>query len=273
MRFYLLLLSFLIGELCFSQQYNTLVIERKNTDSNNNIYKTGNVFVFDYEIIHNNSKYRLNYNGRFSGDKFTMVSEGEDSLGLKIQLIVPEVDKSQKTNKNQTEIYYLFQPYFSGWSATGVVENENNVWVHPPRSGFFSSLETCPFPYVKYPIVIGNEWKDKMKIGAQWSNEKWGVWRKKLLLSYNYKITQKTKIKTKIGALECFVIESTAESEIGESKLKSYFSEKYGFVRLEYEMVTGLKVNLWIDSFSENNNFNGIENVGKYINEQRTNSI
>jgi hypothetical protein len=51
--------------------------------------------------------------------------------------------------------------------------------------------------------------------------------------------------------------------------LKSFFSEKYGFVRLEYEMVTGLKVNLWIDNLKENNNFNSYENIGKYIDEQK----
>lgn len=65
------------------------------------------------------------------------------------------------------------------------------------------------------------------------------------------------------------MIEGTAKSRIGESKLKSYFSQKYGFVRLEYEMVTGLKVNLWVDQYSEGNNFNGLQNVAKYMKEQK----
>ncbi|WP_461641269.1 hypothetical protein [Labilibaculum euxinus] len=268
-RYSLLLLFFFIGELCYSQQYNTLEIEKVNTDLNNNIYKIGNAFTFDYEIIIDGNKYRLNRNGRFPGDKFTLVKEENDTLGLKIQLIVPKVDKSQRTNKKQTEIYYLFEPDFSSLSGTGVVENENNIWLHPPRSGFFSALETCPFPYVKYPIEIGKNWQDKMKIGDHWCDEKWGVWKKKLLLLYDYKIKEKTNINTKVGALECYVIESNAKSEIGESKLKSYFSEKYGFIRLEYEMATGLRVNLWIDHFSENNNFNDFENIGKYITEQK----
>ncbi len=268
-RYYLIFTLIIIGELCFSQQYNSVKMEKGDTEANNNIYKIGNAFTFDYEIILNKSRYKLNYNGKFPGDKFSLVKENNDTLGLKIQLIIPKVTKSKKTNKKQTEIDYLFEPDFSYIRGTGVVENENNIWIHPPRSGFFSSLETCPFPFIKYPITIGEEWQDEMKIGDHWCNEKWGVWDKKLLLSYDYKITKKTTINTKIGTLDCYVIESSAKSKIGESKLKSYFSEQYGFVRLEYEMATGLKVNLWIDSFSENNNFDSLKEIVKYMSEQK----
>ena len=211
----------------------------------------------------------MSYIGGLPDRKFKLINRNSDTINSRIHLIVSKFEKSEKTNKNQTEIDYLYFPDFAYISGTGIIENENNIWLHPPRDGLFSALETCPFPYVKFPVKIGKEWKDKMKIGDQWCNEKWGVWKKKLLLSYGYKTTQKTKINTKLGELECYVIESTAKSEIGESKLKSFFSEKYGFVRLEYEMVTGLKVNLWIDNLKENNNFNGYENIGKYIDEQK----
>ena len=201
MRHTLILLFLLITELCFSQQYNTLEIERKDIDSNNEIYKVGNAFTFDYEIFIDNNKYKLNYNGEFPGDSFTLEKEENDTIDLNIQLIVPKVDKSQKTNKKQTEIYYVIEPKLKdnniGIGQTGAIENNNNVWIHPPRSGFFSALETCPFPYIKFPIEIGKEWHDKMKIGDQWSNEKWGIWNKKLLLSYDYKITEKNNYKYK----------------------------------------------------------------------------
>jgi len=269
MRQKLFLIFLFIGQVCFSQGFKTLDIEKNNVDSDNKIFKIGKAFIYDYEIIENDSVYKMSYIGGLPDNKFKLINRNFDTINSKIYLIVSRFEKSEKTNKNQTEIKYLYSPDFAIISGTGVVENENNIWLHPPRSGLFSALETCPFPYVKYPIEIGKEWKDKMKIGDQWCNEKWGVWEKKLLLSYDYKITQKTKINTKIGELECYVIESTAKSEIGESKLKSFFSEKYGFVRLEYEMVTGLKVNLWIDNLKENNNFNGYENIGKYIDEQK----
>ncbi len=269
MRQKLFLLFLFIGQVSFSQGFKTLYIEKKNVDSDNKIFKIGRAFIYDYEIIENGYNYKLNYNAGLPENKFELVKDEKDTLELKIHLLIPKVEKKERTNKNQTETYYIFEPTFSFMSQTGIVENNSNVWIHPPRSGFFVALETCPYPYVKLPIKIGKEWNDKMKIGDHWCNEKWGVWKKKLLLSYDYKITQKTKINTKIGKLECYVIESTAKSEIGESKLKSFFSEKYGFVRLEYEMATGIKVNLWLDNLKENNNFNGYENIGKYIDKQK----
>nr|WP_319999251.1 hypothetical protein [uncultured Draconibacterium sp.] len=269
MRQKLFLLFLFIGQVSFSQGFKTLYIEKKNVDSDNKIFKIGRAFIYDYEIIENGYNYKLNYNAGLPENKFELVKDEKDTLELKIHLLIPKVEKKERTNKNQTETYYIFEPTFSFMSQTGIVENNSNVWIHPPRSGFFAALETCPYPYVKLPIKIGKEWNDKMKIGDQWCNKKWGVWNKKLLLAYDYKITQKTKVKTDLGELDCFVIESTAKSEIGQSKLTSYFSEKYGFVRLDYELATGIKVNLWIDNLKENNNFNGYENIGKYIDKQK----
>ncbi len=264
----LFLLFLFIGQVCFSQGFRTLDIEKKNVDSNNEIFKIGKSFVYDYEIIENGDKYKINhFEGIPPTEKFELVKENEDTLGLKIHLLVPKIEKSERTDKNQTEIYYLYAPIFTFMDCTGIVDNQNNIWIHPPRTSFFRSLETCPFPYIKLPIEIGKEWKDKMEIGNQWSNELWGDWNKKLLLSYDYRISKKTIVKTGIGDLECYVVESTAKSEIGISKLTTYYSELYGFVRLEYEMVTGLKVNLWLDSVSDND-FNDQSGIIKYREEQ-----
>ncbi len=103
---------------------------------------------------------------------------------------------------------------------------------------------------------MGSEWTDQMKIGQGWGNEMWGKWEGQLLLTYDYKITEKKTIKTEIGEIDCFVIESSAKSEIGTTKLTSYFSEKYGFVRLEYNLLNELKVNMWLIDFKSNKEFN-----------------
>jgi len=249
------LILFQIG---FSQQYDSVVIESENIDSNNEIYKTGNVFVYDYEIIQEGQKCKLKNNkGMFARSEFELVPTESDSIGVdKIHLIVQPVSDSERTNGNQTQISYLQEPIFASLSSTGAVENENNVWIHPIRKGFFNSLETAPFPFIKKPLKIGSEWADQMKIGQGWGNEMWGKWEGQLLLTYNYKITEKKTIKTEIGEIDCFVIESSAKSEIGTTKLTSYFSEKYGFVRLEYELLNELKVNMWLIDFKTNKEFN-----------------
>ncbi len=252
---FLLLIIFQIG---FSQQYDTVVIEEENIDENNEIYKTGNVFVYDYEIIQEGASCKLkNNSGMFARSEFELVPIGTDSIGVnKIHLIVLPVSDDDRTNKNQTQISYLQEPIYGSFSSTGAVENDKNIWIHPIRSGFFNSLETAPFPFVKMPLEIGTEWTDQMKIGQGWGNEMWGQWEGQLLLTYNYKIVEKEILNLKIGEIECFVIESNAQSNIGKTKLKSYFSEKYGFVRLEYELLNDLKVNMWLIEIKTGKEFN-----------------
>lgn len=140
-------LTLLFIHLGFSQQYNTVFMEKDSIDSNNEVYKIGNVFVFDYEIIQNGSSKKLKTNSRHG---FDLVTSDSDSLGVeKIHLIVRPSDDASRTNTNQTEISYLEGPQYGSFSSTGAVDNDKNVWIHPIREGFFESLEACPFPYIK----------------------------------------------------------------------------------------------------------------------------
>ena len=258
MKFKLNLLLLLVFQLGFSQQYDTVVSEDQNIDENNKIYKTGNVFIYDYEIIQEGQRCKLKKNsGMSAASDFELVPIGTDSIGVeKIHLIIRPVENTERTNKNQTQISYLQEPVFASVASTGVIENDKNVWIHPIRKGFFSSLETAPFPFVKQPLKIGPEWIDQMNIGQGWGNEMWGQWEGQLLLTYNYKIVGKESLQTELGEIEYFIIESTAKSTIGTTKLKSYFSETLGFVRLEYELLNDLKVNMWLIDTKKGMEFN-----------------
>ncbi len=252
---FLLLIMFQIG---FSQQYDTVVIEDENIDENNEIYKTGNIFVYDYEIIQDGVRCKLKSNsGMFARSDFELVPIGTDSIGVdKIHLIVQPVNNADRTNGNQTQISYLQEPVFASVASTGAVENEKNVWIHPIRKGFFNSLETAPFPFVIKPLKIGREWTDQMNIGQGWGKEMWGQWEGQLLQTYNYKIVGKEKLITELGEIECFIIESSAKSSVGTTKLKSFFSEQLGFIRLEYELMNDLKVNMWLIETKTGKEFN-----------------
>lgn len=241
----------------FAQEYNSVIIDKDSIDINNRIYKLGSVFIYDYEIIKNDKKYKLKTN---YGRDFSLTPIITDSIGVqKIHLTVNPLEIGEKRiNSGQTQISYYQGPEFLMSSSTGVVDNKDNVWIHPIRVGFFNALETCPFPYIKKPYKKGNQWKDKMIISENWSYKLWGDWSGKLLLNYHHEIIGKEKLQTKFGKIDCYVINSNAKSRIGETKLISYFSEKYGFVRLEYELVTGIKINFWLVDFKENQVFNSI---------------
>lgn len=251
---YLINLFFLFTiSLGFAQQYDSVKLEDKDIDLDNNIYKVGNVYVFDYEIIENDKKYKLNKN---TNEEFEFVDVKKSKINIdKIHLtITPQID-SLRTNENQTQINYFQLPIFNSYSSTGLVENEKNIWLHPIRDGFFHCLETCPFPYVKFPLKKNEKWSDEMLIGEQWGNEKWGKWKGSLLLKYNYDIIGKRRIETVFGKIKCYVIESFAESNIGKTKLVSYYSEKYGFVKYEYTLMNDIKVNIWLVDFKQNQVF------------------
>jgi len=258
MNFNLTLLAILLFQIGFSQQYDTVVMEKENIDQDNEIYKPGNVFVYDYEIIKDGKPHKLKSNtGMFARRSFALVPSDNDSIEVdKIHLIVQPVKDADRTNENQTQISYLQEPVYASIASTGVVENEQNVWMHPIRKGFFNSLETAPFPYVIKPLKVGMEWTDQMKIGQGWGDKLWGQWEGQLLQSYDYKVVGKEKLKTGMGKLDCYVIESTAKSNVGETKLNSYFSETYGFVRLEYNLLNDLKVNMWLSDAKTGMEFN-----------------
>jgi len=50
------------------------------------------------------------------------------------------------------------------FSMSGTIENEGNVWIHPPRDNYFKIIELNPFPYIKAPYNIGAKWAWKLKI-------------------------------------------------------------------------------------------------------------
>lgn len=270
----ILTLTFALCQLIsYSQpQYDSVFTcnENDSVDLNNEIYKVGNAFVYDYEIILNENKQKLKTNiDSYPKPEFEFAPAESDSLAVNhLHLIVRPVEGEKRIHKLQTQIEYIPDPVFNEISLTGAVENKENVWIHPIRTGFFGSLETAPFPYVKRPLEIGTEWSDKMLIGENWSNDLWGKWTGSLLINYHYKIIGKTTLKTKIGEIECHIIKSTAESKIGTSTLTSYFSEKHGFMRMEYQLLNMLEVKLWLIDFKEDLIFNDnltIFNTKTYI--------
>jgi len=236
-----LIIVLLASNLAFGQQYDGLYIEKKKIDKNNSIYTLGKEFVFNIKITENDTIFFLREN---KTDSFKLTNDIDSLKISEIHLTVIKPRMFQRTNKKQTEVYYSYEPNPTTISSTGIVENAENIWVHPPRSGFFKSLETCPFPYIKLKKPIGYKWTDSMSIGNHWADKKWGIWDGRLLLNYEYEISENEKIHTRLGELDCIVIYANATSNIGKSSLKSYFSYEYGFVKLEYNLFTGTKIEI-----------------------------
>ena len=266
----LVLLFLFIVSSSNSQQYDGVHIEDRLIDYNNIIYQPGSVFIYDYEIITGGERYKLRYNsGMLKNAQFEFLACGSEEIDVdRIHLVVLGVTDAERSNDNQTQIYYIQDPEFSSLSSTGLVENDQNIWMHPIRKGFFNALETAPFPYVKLPLEIGVTWTDQMLIGEGWGNEMWGEWKGSLLQDYTYEISDKVILETSTGDTECYKITSTCVSELGVTRLTSYFSPSCGFVRLEYELHNNLHVNFWLAEAQSGLEFNSVNTFfqsGEYI--------
>lgn len=220
-------------------------IENSVKNKENNIYKPESIFTFNYRFIDKNGK-ELFFIVKEKGTWFfTSNNEMKDGVVKNFQLkILNENMNFNNPSYYQTGISYIIDREKANYGITGLIENEKNVWLHPPREFLFEILELNPFPYIKYPLEIGHSWDWKLKIGSAWGDKRWKVWSGNIENQYHYKIVGKETINTNIGPLECFVIESKAESKLGVTKLTSFFNERFGFVKLQYTNIDKSKLDI-----------------------------
>ena len=217
----------------FSQKKNNPIkkndIENKSTPfnlilQNNKVYVIGDELTYSYDFIISEKK-----NNDFSIDN-------EDIN--KVEKLVIKVDNYGNDISKRLAFCYNYPPQGITASST-IIENENKVWIHPPRQFFFKILELNPFPYIKKPIKIGKKWNWTLKIGEQYGDKRWKEWEKEITNISSYEIVKDTILLTKLGELHCYVTKSTAKSEIGQTHLTSFFNKLYGFVKLDYTNIDG----------------------------------
>lgn len=157
-------------------------------------------------------------------------------------IVLGNNDDIKKTNRRQTEVKIEYLKDLPVGEFTGVVENDLNIWMHPPRSYFFKVLNICPYPFVKLPVIENDSWTDKMKVSSYWTDSLWGYWDKKLHIDLDYRVAGKEEIYFSGENIECFVINSSSYSDLGVSQLRIYYNEIFGFVKLNYNVLDKFKI-------------------------------
>lgn len=246
----------------FTEVFDSTNIDENRYTANNSIYRTNASFTYSFEHITKDGeklyfKEDKTVEEREKQWKFIKPNSKDESIINKVKISVKyglEPMIKHVPNYNQTLLQYDYPTYNNELpfnSISGAIENENNVWIHPPRDRYFRILELNPFPFIKAPYEIGNSWEWWLSIGSQWGDERWKTWEGGIENQYYYEITEKETIDTKFGKLECLIIKSSATSELGETKLTSYFNEKYGFIKLNYINIDGSKTNLELIEHSD----------------------
>lgn len=242
----------------FVEVFDSTNVKHTRYTDNNNVYRKKLEFIYSYEhITKNNSKYYFKEDPSIDGWKNSWKFVSADSIDentiLKVKIKIEEGLKTiiqYEPDYNQTvaQYSYLTKDESSAFnSISGIIENEKNVWIHPPRDKYFRILELNPFPYIQTPFKVGNTWNWSLKISSDWGDKRWLTWEGGIENKYVYEITDKKKINTPFGTLECYTIDATATSRLGKTKLTALFNTEYGFIKLLYTNIDGSKTILQLD--------------------------
>tara|TARA_R110001606_G_scaffold80186_7_gene184998 strand:+ start:57907 stop:58719 length:813 start_codon:yes stop_codon:yes gene_type:complete len=262
-KFSLLLVLFILPAACHQRQqvrsdgpnytlvdeYDGIVVERFDSsvmdenryNLNNKIFRVGTEFIYSYLYISPSGR-ELRY--KTTADGWEFVSPDSSDQATITNIIIKALPgQNDRPEYKQTVISYQLTPQTT-FSISGAIENEANLWVHPPRDDLFKVLEINPFPYVKFPLEIGNTWNWKLGIGDHWGDERWLKWEGDITNEYTYEVADSEVRSSKWGNLLCFETVSTAKSRLGETKLTSIFNEDVGFLEFNYVNIDGSQIRL-----------------------------
>ena len=213
-------------------------------DNDNEIYIPNQEFVFEYLYIDSSGN---QYLFDKEGYELTPLDSVNTATITKIALSIEYYQTEMYPDYNQTLAEYLYYlprgDFIYPRSYSGIVENGKNVWMHPFRTPcYFRLLQLAPFPFIQKPLEIGKKWNWSLISNDQWDCAEWGEWKGNINSKYNYEILDFLPVKTTFGELDCYLVKATGDGDLGESELKSYFNEKFGFVKLEYKNVNKSKL-------------------------------
>ena len=238
----------------FVEQFSQNYTEDNRYTQDNFTYTEGLTFTYTYRFYDKEGREMLHQSTETAGIdhekawQFIPALRADEETVRAVQMTVLHgmqgIDQI-KPEYNRTVVQYDYLTADGNaryTEVTGIVENEKNIWMHPPRSKLFRILELNPFPYIQAPYKIGAEWTWTQPIGAFWSDARWKEWKGAVTNTYNYKITDKKMVRTTFGILECYEVTAKAESELGETALTALFNQDYGFVQMNYTNIDGSKM-------------------------------
>lgn len=167
----------------------------------------------------------------------------QDAVVIQYEFTNEDFKRNQKHQLNKSTIK-------NDWAkevVEGVIENAEEVWMHPFRFNQFNFTEVAPFPEVKFPLEIGKTWTGNLNI-----QQGWGDWENTHGY-FEYEITGKENINTRFGEIEnCWKVVATSEYEFGKSKFDYWFSEKLGFVKMYYVNYGNQTLTIELEEVNEN---------------------
>lgn len=159
-----------------------------------------------------------------TGKRWEFQPEKQDEVKIQFEYDTNQEALSKKYQLNKTlEGMWVFE------TIEGVVENEEEVWMHPFRHNQFNFTEVAPFPKVELPLFVGKTYNGSLSL-----QNGWGDWENQGG-NMTYEVVKKETIQTKYGQIrDCWFVQSISNFIFGSSKADFWYSEQYGFVKMEY---------------------------------------
>jgi hypothetical protein len=147
--------------------------------------------------------------------------ESQDEVAIQYAPDESKMDYIMQFNLNPE----FEHPWREG-GVTGVVENENEVWMHPFRSNQYIFTEVAAFPLVRFPLERGMSWTSNLDI-----YEGWGRWSNQTI-NNTYLVIGQEDIELEFGNLKAWHLKATTTAPFGNSIHDFWFHEEYGFIKM-----------------------------------------
>ena len=133
------------------EKFDSTDVDINRYNHNNNVYKPGAIFTYKYK--HQDTAENIKYfkvDQDFNSWTFidSSAADSETIKSVAIEVINGNPMSEYIPDYNQTVLAYKLRESIP-FSMSGAIENEANVWIHPPRDHYFEILELNPFPYIK----------------------------------------------------------------------------------------------------------------------------
>jgi hypothetical protein len=218
-------------------------------NQDNEIFKTHCTFV--YKVSFSDSLGRAQFvclEPDFTGVKSNLIPQSERLIHDKycidyVKLQVYGNKGSTQLGETQTIVKYDFfhggRRVFFG-EKTGVIEDSLRIFLHPPRSHFFFYNQFNPFPYVKFPILDNKYWELEFRIPDHALERIPRLKNSTLRLTYS--MVGMEQYESPWGTENVYRFLAKGLNDEIETKSIYLFSKKYGFLKMEFYTVDGIKI-------------------------------
>jgi len=236
------------GEEFFEMQEPEMLLDNEHPNTNledNDIYLPGSEFTYDYKFFDKDIEQRCYVGLDSIGKQAYLLENGREKSNyvrldnVKLYVYRGKGDISLAESQSIIKYDYLVNDrrFFFG-ERTGVAENSDAFFLHPPRGHCFITTCLHPFPYLKLPLSVGKTWNSYFSIPPYAYKDEF---LKDMMLAFppdldmNYEVKSLEKINTVLGKIECFKIlgEASHDNKV-ITEVEIYFNYEYGFSKLDY---------------------------------------